>query len=91
MQPVDFAGREVLRFRTRGDGRTYTAMLFGAGGSASAPASVPFTAPPDWVDVEIPLERFPTATPGVIGGLAFVAQVPPLGTFAFEIDDVEIR
>ena len=31
MQPVDFAGREVLRFRTRGDGRTYMAMLFGAG------------------------------------------------------------
>jgi len=90
MQPVDFAGREALRFRTRGDGRTYMAMLFGAG-SASAPAGVPFTAPPDWVDVEIPLVRFPTATPGVIGGLAFVAQAPPLGTFAFEIDDVEIR
>ncbi len=91
MQPVDFAGREALRFRTRGDGRTYMAMLFGAGGSASAPAGVPFTAPPDWVDVEIPLVRFPTGTPAVIGGLAFVAQAPPHGMFAFEIDDVEIR
>ena len=27
MQPVDFSGREVIRFRTRGDGREYSVML----------------------------------------------------------------
>ena len=91
MQPVDFAGREVLRFRTRGDGRTYMVMLFGAGGNAAVPPTVLFTAPAEWAAVEIPLARFPTAAPGIIGGLAFVAQAPQLGTFAFEIDDVEIR
>ena len=91
MQPVDFAGREVLRFRTRGDGRTYMAMLFGAGANAAVPPTVPFTTSAEWIDVEIPLARFPTSTPGIIGGVAFVAQAPPLGGFAFEIDDMEIR
>ena len=91
MQPVDFSDRETLRFRTRGDGRTYMVMLFGADLSAAVPASVPFTAPTAWTEVEIPLARFPTSAPGIIGGLAFVAQAPPLGAFAFAIDDVEIR
>ena len=91
MQPVDFSDREVLRFRTRGDGRTYVVMLFGGGPGAGIPPSLPFTAPREWTEVEIPLARFPAAAPGIIGGLAFVAQVPPLGGFGFEIDDVEIR
>ena len=91
MQPVDFSAREVLRFRTRSDGRTYSVMLFGGSAAATIPATVPFTAAPAWTEVEIPLARFPTATPGLIGGLAFVAQVPPAGAYAFELDDVEIR
>ena len=91
MQPVDFSDRRMLRFRTRGDGRTYSVMLFADGAGATVPPTVPFTASAEWAAVEIPLERFPTATPGLIGGLAFVAQAPPVGAFGFEIDDVEIR
>ena len=91
MQPVDFSDRDTLRFRARGDGRTYHVMLFGADAGASAPPSVPFTTSAQWSEIEIPLARFPTATPGLIAGLAFVAQAPPLGSFLFEIDDVEIR
>ena len=91
MQPVDFSDREVLRFRARGDGRTYAVMVFAGGAGATAPPMVGFTTSSEWTEVEMPLERFPTATTGLIGGLAFVAQAPPLGTFAFEIDDVEIR
>ncbi|MDE2944692.1 MAG: CIA30 family protein [Gemmatimonadota bacterium] len=90
MQAVDFSGRSVLRFRTRGDGRTYTAMLFGEGAAATVPPTVPFVAGPEWAVVEIPLESFATADPSIIAGLAFVAQTP-LGAFAFELDDVEIR
>ena len=91
MQPVDFSDRETLRFRARGDGRTYIVMLFGADMGATVPPSVAFTASAEWSEVEIPLTRFPTATPSVIGGLAFVAQAPPLGGFSFELDDVEIQ
>ncbi|MCZ0936468.1 MAG: CIA30 family protein [Gemmatimonadetes bacterium] len=90
MQAVDFSGRSVLRFRTRGDGRSYTAMLFGAGAAATVPPTVPFVAGPEWAVVEIPLESFATADPSIIAGLAFVAQAP-LGSFTFELDDVEIR
>ena len=91
MQPVDFADRETLRFSTRGDGRNYVVMLFGGDRNATVPPMVPFATSAEWSVVEIPLAQFPTATPGVIGGLAFVAQAPPLGAFGFEIDDVEIR
>ncbi len=90
MQALDFSGRSVLRFRTRGDGRTYTVMLFGAGAAATVPPTVPFVAGSEWAVVEIPLESFATADPSIIAGLAFVAQAP-LGSFAFELDDVEIR
>ncbi|MCY3599772.1 MAG: CIA30 family protein [Gemmatimonadetes bacterium] len=90
MQAVDFSGRSVLRFRTRGDGRSYTAMLFGEGAAATVPPTVPFVAGPEWAVVEIPLEGFATADPSIIAALAFVAQAP-LGSFTFELDDVEIR
>ncbi len=89
MQPVDFAGREVLRFRTRGDGRTYMVMLFDGSG-AGVPPAVPFTAPATWTEIEIPLTRFPSASPGLIAGLSFVASLTP-GTYAFELDDLEIQ
>ena len=90
MQAVDFSGRTTLRFRARGDGRPYAVMLFGAGTAATVPPMVPFEAGPEWAVVEIPLESFATADPTIIAGLAFVTQAP-LGSFAFELDDVEIR
>ena len=90
MEAVDFAGRDTLVFRTRGDGRQYTVMLFGESPVGTLPATVPFVAGPEWSVVEIPLDSFPTSNPTVISGLAFVAQTP-LGSFAFELDDVEIR
>ena len=90
MQPVDFSSRELLRFRVRGDGRSYLVMLFSGGAASTVPPSVPFTAPEEWTVVAIPLARFPAATPGLVGGLAFVATTPA-GAFAFELDDVEIR
>lgn len=90
MQAADFSGRTTLRFRTRGDGRSYTVMLFGAGAAGTVPPAVPFTAGAEWTEVEIPLEGFATADPTIIAGLAFVAQAP-LGSFTFELDDVEIR
>ena len=90
MQAADFSGRSVLRFRTRGDGRSYTVMLFGADIAATVPPMAPFVAGPEWAVIEIPLESFATADPTIIAGLAFVAQAP-LGSFTFELDDVEIR
>ena len=90
MQPVDFSGREVIRFRTRGDGRQYSVMLISSAVPAGPPPTVAFVAPEEWTQVEIRLEDFPTATPEIIAGLAFVAQ-GPVGAYAFEVDEVEVR
>ncbi len=90
MQPVDFSGREVIRFRTRGDGRQYSVMLFSSAQPAGPPPTVTFIAPEEWTQLEIQLEDFPTATPEIIAGLAFVAQ-GPVGAYAFEVDEVEVR
>ena len=90
MQPVNFSGREVIRFRTRGDGGQYSVMLISSADPAGTPPTVTFVAPEEWTQVEIPLEDFPTATPEIIAGLAFVAE-GPVGTFTFELDELEVR
>jgi len=90
MQPVDFSGREAIRFRTRGDGRQYSVMLISSAEPAGPPPTMTFIAPEEWTQVEIRLEDFPTATPEVIAGLAFVAE-GPVGSFSFEVDEVEVR
>ena len=90
MQPVDFSGREAIRFRTRGDGRQYSVMLISSAEPAGPPPTVTFTAPGEWTQVEIRLEDFTTATPEIIAGLAFVSE-GPVGGFFFEVDEVEVR
>ena len=90
MQPVDFSGREVIRFRTRGDGRQYSVMLISSAAPAGPPPTVTFVAPEEWTQVEMRLEDFPAATPQIIAGLAFVAE-GPVGEFEFEVDDLELR
>ena len=90
MQPVDFSGRDAIRFQARGDGRQYSVMLISSAQPAGPPPTVTFIAPREWTEVEIRLEDFPTATPKIIAGLAFVAE-GPVGAFAFEVDDVEVR
>ena len=41
MQPVDFSGREVIRFRTRGGGQ-YSEMLISSADPAGPPPTVTF-------------------------------------------------
>ncbi|MXY07119.1 MAG: amidohydrolase family protein [Rhodothermaceae bacterium] len=89
-QPMDFSGREVIRFRTRGDGRSYSVMLFGNAQFFGAPPSVTFMAPTEWKQIEIPLEDFPTNSPEIITGIAFMAE-GAAGPFSFEIDEVELK
>ena len=55
---------------------------------AGPPPTVTFVAPEEWTQVEIRLEDFPTATPTIIAGLAFVAEGLVGG---FEVDEVEVR
>jgi hypothetical protein len=65
-------------------------MLISSAQPVGPPPTVTFVAGDQWTEVEIRLEEFPTETPEVIAGLAFVAE-GPVGRFGFEVDEVEAR
>ncbi|MEM8997204.1 MAG: CIA30 family protein, partial [Acidobacteriota bacterium] len=89
MAPVDLSSRSELRFRVRGDGRRYSAMLF-SGAMDGIPPTRSFTAGDEWQVVRFELESFQRVEPGSVRGVAFTAG-DPAGAFRFELDDVEIR
>jgi imidazolonepropionase-like amidohydrolase len=90
MQPADFASRKELVFKARGDGRNYSVMLFSGAQMQSMPRMKAFTAGSEWKEVRIPLADFNGADLVRVRGLAFTAG-QPMGAFAFEIDDVEVK
>lgn len=90
MQPADLAARKELSFKVRGDGRTYSAMLFSGAQLQSMPSIKPFVAGPEWTQIRISLSEFNGADLARVRGFAFTAG-QPVGAFAFEIDDVEVK
>jgi imidazolonepropionase-like amidohydrolase len=90
MQPADFASRKELVFKARGDGRTYSVMLFSGVQMQSMPSIKTFVAAAEWKEVRIALADFAGADLARVRGFAFTAG-QPAGTFAFEIDDVEVK
>ena len=90
MQPADLSSRKTLVFRVRGDGRHYSAMLFSGVQMQSMPSVKPFVAGPEWTEVRIPLDSFNGADLSRVRGFAFTAG-QPVGAFAFQIDDVELK
>ena len=90
MQPVDFSARKELVFQVRGDGRSYQAMLFSGPSVQGIPSTQSFVAGKEWREVRLPLSAFNGADLALLRGIAFTAG-QPLGTFKFQIDQVEIR
>ncbi len=90
MQAVDASARSELVFRVRGDGRSYSAMLFSGASQQAMPALQPFVAGPEWREVRLPLSGFSGADLGQLRGIAFTAG-QPVGAFAFQLDRVELR
>ena len=90
MQPADLSARKELVFRVRGDGRSYSAMLFSGVQIQSMPSIKPFVAGPEWSEIRIPLDGFTGGDLSRVRGLAFTAGQPQ-GAFAFQIDDVELK
>lgn len=87
MEPVDLSAAKVLRFRVRGDGKTYQVMLMAAGNQR--PSMVPFVAGPEWQEVSVPLKDFAGIDPTAIAMLAFSAGPQP-GDYRFELADVRL-
>ncbi len=88
MAPVDLSDGSEVVFWARGDGRQYRVMMF-AESLGQIPASVGFVAGEAWERHAVTFAEF-----GVDGsdvkGILFSSGLEP-GSFAFEIDNVEIR
>jgi hypothetical protein len=65
-------------------------MLFSGTQMQSMPSMKPFVAGKEWTEVRLPLAAFNGADLARVRGLAFTAG-QPVGAFAFEIDDVELK
>lgn len=87
MQPADLSAARVLRFKVRGDGKTYQVMIMGA--ANSRPSSVPFVAGKEWEDISMPLSAFAGIDPTAVAMLAFSAGPQP-GEYRFELADVRL-
>lgn len=87
MQPVDLSAARTLRFKVRGDGKTYQVLLMGAGNAR--PSSVAFVAKDDWEEVSMPLSAFAGIDPAAVAMLAFSAGPQP-GDYRFELADVRL-
>ncbi len=89
MEAVDLSARKELVFQVRGDGRSYNAMLFSGPSVQGMPSTQTFVAGPEWTQVRLALADFPGGDLSQVRGIAFTAG-QPLGTFAFQIDQVEL-
>jgi imidazolonepropionase-like amidohydrolase len=87
MQPVDLSAAKLLRFKVRGDGKTYQVMLMGA--ASQRPSMVPFVAGKDWEEISVPLSAFAGIDPTSVAMLAFSAGPQP-GEYRFELADVRL-
>jgi len=87
MQPADLSAARVLRFKVRGDGKTYQVMIMGA--ANNRPSSVPFVAGQEWEDISVPLSAFAGIDPAAVAMLAFSAGPQP-GEYRFELADVRL-
>ncbi|MDY0963071.1 CIA30 family protein [Massilia sp. CFBP9026] len=87
MQPADLSAAKILRFKVRGDGKTYQVMLIGAGNAR--PSTMPFVAKGEWEEVSVPLSAFAGIDPAAVAMLAFSAGPQP-GDYRFELADVRL-
>ncbi len=89
MAAVDFSAKKEIVLFARGDGRTYSVMLF-SGANPSMPALHPFVAGAAWQEIHVPLTSFAGGDPAHVAGIAFCAG-GPTGKFDLVIDQVVIH
>jgi imidazolonepropionase-like amidohydrolase len=88
-QPANVSSKKALRFRARGDGKTYRVMLF-ATSTGYMPLVKTFTAGAEWTE-----HTFPFASFGSINGSDLTAIIfaggPAPGEFELRLDDVRLE
>ena len=88
MAPANLAGKKALHFQAKGDGKTYSVLVFTTAGGR-IPTFQTFTAGPKWQEVTFPLSAFKTDGHD-LNGIAIVASAEP-GAFSLAIDDFGFR
>lgn len=87
MQSVDLGSVRAVRFRTRGDGKTYQLIAMSQG--VQIPGAKSFVAGPEWLEVTVPFSELKGIDPAAITMLGFNAGPQP-GDYRFEIADVRL-
>ncbi|MCC2958083.1 CIA30 family protein [Massilia sp. IC2-477] len=87
MQPVNLSAAKTVRFKVRGDGKTYQMMAMSQG--VQMPGAKSFTAGPEWTEVSVPFSDLKGIDPAAITMLGFNAGPQP-GDYRFEIADVRL-
>jgi len=88
MDPVDLSGKKSLSFWAKGEGRSYTVMIF-AQSFGYEPVGQSFTAGPQWQQFTFPLASFKGADGRGLMGVFLGSPTP--GKFDLLIDDVRIE
>ncbi len=87
MQAVDLSAARLVRFRVRGDGKTYQMIAMSQG--VRIPGAKPFTATAEWTEVSVPFSELKGIDPAAVTMLGFNAGPQP-GAYRFEIADVRL-
>jgi imidazolonepropionase-like amidohydrolase len=87
MQPVDLSNATAVRFRVRGDGKTYHMSMMSKG--VSIPANASFVAQADWQEVTIPFSALRGVDASMATMLSFNAG-PQFGDYRFQIADIRL-
>lgn len=87
MEAVDFGSVKAVRFKVRGDGKTYQMIAMSQG--VQTPGATSFVAGPEWTEVTVPMAELKGIDPAALTVLGFNAGPQP-GEYRFEIADVRL-
>ncbi|WP_313704355.1 CIA30 family protein [Massilia sp.] len=87
MQSVDLSAVKAVRFKVRGDGKTYQMIAMSQG--VQIPGAKSFTAGPEWTEVTVPFSELKGIDPANVTMLGFNAGPQP-GDYRFELADVRL-
>lgn len=87
MQAADLSAANTLKFKIRGDGKTYSVGFTMQGSFIPVTATV--TAEKEWTEISLPLSRFKGLDTSMITMLSFNAGPTP-GQYSFDLVDVRL-
>jgi hypothetical protein len=89
MAPANLSAKKTLKFFAKGDGKQYRVMIF-ARHLGFMPVTRTFVAGPQWTEVAMPLSEFDGIDGRDVMGILWTGGPQP-GSFAFAVDQIELR